>query len=199
MIRLLMYYLKENGIPYFNGIDSISIIMEETADMEECPICGDDFTENSKDEIFTLACKHTYYCECIMLEIQNNSHSRAHHCPYCRTPIKNIPLCSNQIPVKGLHKEYQTHKGQSISYDVFKKYLQEYITSKLNNNKPRCKALVYTEQLYNNSLDKAVHLTINNTTRQCNRSKMANHEHFCSIHKNKYGNISIEDIKYYFP
>ena len=156
------------------------------AEVEECAICGDEFTEN--DEKFTLSCKHTYHKKCIMLEVESSSKNNKYRCPYCRATIDNVPLFSKQIPIKNIHKEYKQFEKKYVPFFEFKQFL---------DTETKCCTLVFSQH-YKNSYNQDS-FCISDSTRQCNRKKMRNNEYYCSIHNKKFGTIDLSKAVYYFP
>lgn len=191
MIRILMYYLKEKSLTKSSKIIiNMSHKASETTGVleepDECAICGDEFTD--KDETFILSCKHKYHTKCIMLEVESSSKKNAYRCPYCRATIDHVPLFSNQIPIRNIHKEYNTYENKYVPFSKFKQFL---------DTETQCCALVLSQHYKNDQLQDT--FRIGDSTRQCNRKKMRNNEYFCSIHNKKFGNIDLSKAVYYFP
>ena len=184
-----MYYLKE--IRLNRTSKYLKIMSHQENELDECPICGDEFTENN--DKFTLSCKHTYHKECIMLEVESSSKNNVYRCPYCRTTIDNVPLFSNQIPIKNVHKEYKKYENQYVPFSKFKQFLDIDIV----NTKSRCCSLVFSSHSKNNNNQDTFFIV--DSTRQCNRRKMRNNDYYCSIHNKKYGDIDLSKTVYYFP
>lgn len=157
-------------------------------ELEECAICGDELLPGS--DTYKLSCNHTYHKTCIMLEVESTNKSK-YMCPYCRTPIKNVPLFEYQIPIKGVHEEYQKYKGKYLTHQEFKQFLNS------NDDNRRCEALVFTTDLDTKNNGKC--FTIYNNTRQCCRKKTKNGDYFCSQHNKKYKNVTMNNVTYYFP
>lgn len=159
----------------------------EQVELEECAICGDELLPGS--DICKLSCNHMYHKECIMLEFESNKKSN-YKCPYCRTPIKNVPLFEKQIPISGIHSEYKKYANKSIPYTEFKQFLDT------NDNTKRCQALLYTHETI---VEGVKCFIIQCDTRQCVRKKLKNGEFFCSQHNKKYNGLNLNNALYYFP
>ena len=156
-------------------------------ELEECPICGDELLPDG--DIYSLSCNHKYHKQCIMLEIKSTC-KHNYKCPYCRTPIENVPLFKFKIPVKGVHKEYDKYKDRHIPYQEFKQFLDT------RSETMCCQALLNSNNTVHNGIRT---FFIYNNTRQCARKKMKNSNYFCSIHNKKYNDLNLNNVCYYFP
>ena len=159
----------------------------EQVELEECAICGDELLPGR--DIFKLSCNHTYHKECIMLEF-GSTKKGDYKCPYCRTPIKNVPLFEKQIPISGVHKEYKKYAGKVVPYCEFKQFLD------IDSDSNRCQALLYTQE-HTKSGKKC--FTLYPDTRQCARKKLKNGEFFCSQHNKKHNSYDLNNSVYFFP
>jgi hypothetical protein len=146
--------------------------------IDECPICSDDMYSNER--IFTLKCKHIYHKKCLFKSLNFLKPGEKMHCPYCRTIISNLPLEPNEMPRKGIHKEYNEIKGLCLSFDKIHKYL--------SNNDTQCCMLKFSKH---NKENKEIQITKN--TIQCNRKKKKN-SYYCGYHIN----IDLPTYKFYF-
>ncbi len=159
----------------------------QKVELEECAICGDELLPGS--DIYKLSCNHSYHKECIMLEFESTKKGN-YKCPYCRTPIKNVPLFEKQIPICGIHNEYKKYAGKIVSYSEFKQFLDT------SNTTHRCQALLYSQESIS---DNKKCFTIFHDTRQCARKKLKNGEYFCSQHNKKHNGYDLKKSVYFFP
>ena len=90
--------------------------------MEEdniCPICYDNL--DSKNNTIELLCKHKFHLECILLVYKNAKLSYSYNkkkirkCPFCRLDGGYLPLVCPQVPLDGIHHEYEEFKKMDKS------------------------------------------------------------------------------------
>ena len=95
---------------------------------EFCNIC---FSKHDNSSI-RLKCGHKYHYNCIKDSyIINNTHKKR-CCPYCRKEGGYLTLMEGDIPIKGIHREYQVNYKRCIGIIMSGEYSQTRCTGKCN-------------------------------------------------------------------
>lgn len=124
--------------------------------MEECPICYEELNDKN---IETLLCDHKFHYDCILNVYKNPVIKREIRiCPFCRGNGGYLSNVNHEIPIKGIHK----------NYNIFMDYI------KTNNDK--CKEFFVKGRCI------AILKTGENKGAQCH-SKNKQHSDFCGKHK----------------
>jgi hypothetical protein len=83
--------------------DDYNLVKKENSN--ECTICCNQMRNPIK-----LNCQHTFCRECLLQSFKGskcNFYIKNHRiCPYCRSPSNYLTLEEDEVPIKGIHKEY---------------------------------------------------------------------------------------------
>ena len=147
---------------------------ESESELIECPICCDFITNES--EKTTLECGHTFHYYCILESFKTsafqNKYSKKRECPYCRSKGSYLELHEGQVPIRGVHKEYEFLRGSTFTINQIR---EKYFKPDL------CQAMVFSGI---------------NKNQQCSRKPSKNDDsQFCITHSKKKTSKS----QIYFP
>ena len=111
-----------------------------------CHICYENIDENQ--QIATLSCGHKFHYKCILLVFKSalqKSVVASKQCPYCRSNSDYLPLIPGILPIKFIHKEYNSSGDMPIQFIPGK---CKYILKRGPNSGHQCSCSIKTEDGY---------------------------------------------------
>ena len=111
-----------------------------------CHICYENIEDTEK--IATLSCGHNFHYKCILLVFKlalQKSVVASKQCPYCRTTSDYLPLIPGILPIKFIHKEYNSSGDMPIQFIPGK---CKYILKRGPNSGHQCSCSIKTEDGY---------------------------------------------------